>query len=107
MKWEELKMQGNLLYKSGVVEPIDLYKSGGLLRDFAVGSIMKYAFRNREKVRRRINLMDIRKIIHYAEILISLEEERHERESCIRKTSGDTKEDQKSKGETKAVQDLH
>jgi hypothetical protein len=86
VKWNELKEQGSAHYKVDtdafgfvLVEPIDLYKSGGLLRDFAIGSIIKYAFRNRKEIRRNANITDLKKIIHYAEMLISIEEERLER----------------------------
>ena len=48
MNWEELKKQGNNHYKTGGgVEPVDLYKAGGMLTDFALCSIIKYAFRSR------------------------------------------------------------
>lgn len=79
MEWGDLKRRGSTHYKSGAVEPIDLYKEGGMLRDFALCSIIKYAFRNRttqgEFTNAPINVEDIRKIIHYAEMLICLEEE--------------------------------
>ncbi len=68
-----IKYEGNTLYKTGGVEPIDLYRDGGMLRDFAIGSIIKYAFRNRKSVRKKINTDDIRKIIHYAQIILETE----------------------------------
>lgn len=52
-------------YKTGGVEPIDLYKAGGMFRHFALCCIIKYAFRNRDKVNER----DMDKIIHYAKML--------------------------------------
>jgi hypothetical protein len=76
MDWNSLKEKGNPFYKSGEVEPIDLYKSGGLLRDFALASIMKYAYRNRRDARRSLNVKDLHKIIHYAEMLILMELEK-------------------------------
>lgn len=63
------KKKGSQHYKSGKVEPIDLYKAGDMLRDFALCSIIKYAFRNRKNIVTRINKKDMDKIIHYAEIL--------------------------------------
>ena len=59
------KKKGSEHYKTGGVEPIDLYKAGGMLRHFALCNIIKYAFRNRNL----INPKDMDKIIHYAEIL--------------------------------------
>jgi len=46
--WDELKKQGSEHYKvSNGVEPVDLYRSGGMFCDFALCSIIKYAFRSR------------------------------------------------------------
>lgn len=45
--WEELKQQGSSHYKTGGVEPVDLYKAGGMFDEFALCSIIKYAFRSR------------------------------------------------------------
>ena len=45
--WEELKAKGSDHYKTGGVEPVDLYRAGGMFRDFALCSIIKYAFRSR------------------------------------------------------------
>jgi hypothetical protein len=61
MNWNSLKRKGNQHYKKGKVEPVDLMKDGGILQDFARGSIIKYAYRNRPG--------DIDKIIHYGEML--------------------------------------
>ena len=52
-------------YKTGGVEPIDLYISGGMFRHFALCCIIKYAFRNRDGINER----DMDKIIHYAKLL--------------------------------------
>jgi hypothetical protein len=46
-KWNELKQQGSEHYKTGEVEPIDLYVAGQMFHDYAVSSIIKYAFRSR------------------------------------------------------------
>jgi hypothetical protein len=73
MTWEELKKRGSGYYKGGV-EPIDLYKSGGLLKPFALASIIKYAYRNRaEGV--PVSIRDMDKIKHYADMLIVLAQE--------------------------------
>ena len=63
--WDELKSQGSEHYKTGGVEPIDLYRSGGMFKDFALCSIIKYAFRQRDNV----NVRDLEKIIDYAQKL--------------------------------------
>lgn len=61
MTWNQLKKKGSKHYKRGKVEVIDLLKDGGMIEDFARGSIIKYAYRNRPG--------DIDKIIHYGEML--------------------------------------
>ena len=67
-----LKAKGSPHYKTGGTEPIDLYKSGKMLRDFAVCNIIKYAYRNRTWTERPVSQSDMEKIIHYAEILKEL-----------------------------------
>lgn len=67
--WDEIKSGGSDHYKAGQVEPIDLYLSGGILRDLAIGSIIKYAYRNRSEHTQYVNAKDMDKIIHYAEML--------------------------------------
>ena len=69
--WEELKQQGSEHYKTGGVEPVDLYRAGGMFRDFAICSIIKYAFRSREGVDVGIESFcaNMDKIIDYAEKL--------------------------------------
>jgi hypothetical protein len=69
--WEEVKKGGSQHYKTGGVEPIDLYKSLGIVKPFAIASIIKYASRN---VVKPINNKDMDKIIHYATMLKSLME---------------------------------
>lgn len=69
MTWEELKQRGSEHYKTGEIEPIDLYRSAGMLRHFALGNIIKYAFRNAD-LSKPINIKDIEKVIHYAQLLI-------------------------------------
>ena len=74
MKWDEVKRKGSTHYKTEGVEPIDLYRDGGILRDFAVGSIIKYAFRHRRQIGAfsKNFQQDMDKIIHYANILKSM-----------------------------------
>ena len=65
--WEEIKQKGSNHYKNpNDIEPLDLYRASGILKPFAICSIIKYAFRN---VNGKINKKDIEKIIHYAEML--------------------------------------
>lgn len=66
--WEKIKAKGSFHYKTIETEPIDLLKSGGLLWNFAISSIIKYAFRNRHYPGDN-TLRDLDKIIHYAEML--------------------------------------
>lgn len=69
--WEELKKKGSDHYKTNSTECIDLYLSGGMFRDFALASIIKYAFRSRraEGVDPAMLEKNLNKIIHYAELL--------------------------------------
>ena len=62
--WEELKNKGEEHYKTGDIEPVDLYLAGDMLRDFAIGNIIKYAYRNRTNVgcSRPLNMNDMAKI---------------------------------------------
>jgi hypothetical protein len=73
MTWEELKAKGSDHYKTGEVEPIDLYRAGDMLRDFALGNIIKYAYRNRSGMNFfvPVSINDMKKIMHYAEMLIA------------------------------------
>jgi hypothetical protein len=65
--WEEVKKRGSDHYKTGAIEPIDLYRSLGILRSFCIASIIKYAARNVGNS--PIKNKDMDKISHYAEIL--------------------------------------
>jgi len=71
--WEELKQQGSKHYKTGGIEPIDLYRELGIFRGFALSSIIKYAARNVGKGpdENPVSTKDMQKIIHYAELLIA------------------------------------
>ncbi len=66
----KVKEKGNPLYKTGKVEPIDLIRDGGMLWPFALGNIIKYAFRLRLNQYPGGPNKDLEKIIHYAEILL-------------------------------------
>jgi len=73
MKWDELKQQGSRHYKTGGVEPIDLYRDAGAFRAFALCSIIKYAHRNFGSGldENPVSEKDMEKIIHYAGLLIA------------------------------------
>lgn len=75
--WDELKSEGSDHYKTGDIEPIDLYRSGKMFNDFALASIIKYAFRSRkaEGLDGETFVRNMGKIIHYAELLIAQEGE--------------------------------
>jgi len=75
--WDALKKGGADHYKSGLIEPIDLYRSGGILQPFAIGCIIKYAFRQIAA----LSVSDCNKIIHYAEMLkcLALQREKEQR----------------------------
>lgn len=69
ISWESVKKEGSCHYKNeGGVEPIDLYRSIGILEPFALASIIKYASRQAKK---GVNREDCLKIKHYADILMS------------------------------------
>jgi hypothetical protein len=68
--WAEVKKMGSAHYKGDQVEPIDLYRDGGTLRHFAICSIIKYAWRNKNG-EEPVSVKDMDKIIHYAEMLKS------------------------------------
>lgn len=70
--WEEVKQRGSEHYKNGTIEPIDLYRSLGILKPFCLASIIKYASRN---VTKTVSNRDMEKIEHYAEILKAAEGE--------------------------------
>lgn len=70
-----VKENGSEHYKTGTVEPIDLYESGGILQDYCISAIIKYAFRNRKALdtphtNHAKFLSDMGKIKHCADILI-------------------------------------
>ncbi len=69
MTWEDLKKGGSEHYKTGSVEPIDLYRSAGILRNFALANIIKYAYRNSD-ASKPLSVKDLEKVKHYADMLI-------------------------------------
>ena len=73
--WAELKQEGSGHYKTGEIEPIDLYRAGGILHDFAIGNIIKYAYRSRQGMNldRETLEKNMEKIIHYAELVMAAE----------------------------------
>ncbi len=75
--WDSLKNQGSSHYKTfGGTEPVDLYKSGEMFQDFALCSIIKYAFRSRRemKIDKELLLKNLDKIIDYAQKLKAMED---------------------------------
>lgn len=76
--WAKLKQDGSEHYKSGGVEPIDLYKAGNMFHDFACASIIKYAFRSRKEIElgKEALLNNMNKIIHYAKLLMAYKKEK-------------------------------
>jgi len=69
MNWDEIKQGGSDHYKTCDIEPIDLFKSGGMLWDKIVADIIKYAYRNRRELGQPVKLKDIEKIHHLADML--------------------------------------
>ena len=80
--WEQAKQQGSDHYKTGDVEPMDLYKAGGMAWDKMCSDIIKYAFRSRRLGNNpRIKIAeDLGKIKHCVQFLEALlaEEFKHD-----------------------------
>ena len=72
--WEELKSIGSVHYKTGGTEPVDLYAAGNMFHDFALCSIIKYAFRSRREMNIDKELLNknLDKVIDYAQKLKAL-----------------------------------
>jgi hypothetical protein len=72
--WDELKKEGSSHYRGqeNATQPIDLYKDGGMFRDFALANIIKYSYRLRREQSEKLNLKDLHKIRHYTALLIAL-----------------------------------
>ena len=75
MNWEDLKQEGSAHYKNGGIEPIDLYRSSGMLRVFCLCNIIKYAYRGSKSDMDMLK-RDLNKIIHYARYLLADLEDR-------------------------------
>ena len=61
--------EGSDHYREGGVEPIDLMIAKGIIEDFCIGNMVKYA--TRFKLTR--NLVDLKKVSDYAHILCGVE----------------------------------
>jgi hypothetical protein len=76
--WDDLKQQGSEHYKTGGVEPVDLYKAGGMLHDYCCTSMIKYAFRSRREsnIDRELLVKNMNKVIDCAQKLIAYANEK-------------------------------
>jgi len=61
--------EGSSHYKEGGIEPIDLIISKGLIEDFCLANIIKYATR----FKKTRNLEDLKKVSDYSHILCGVE----------------------------------
>lgn len=71
--WERIKFSGSDHYKSGDVQPIDIFRSGDILLEWVIGEIIQHAFRNRYQAtgEKGINSKDFIKIKHYCDIILA------------------------------------
>ena len=72
--WSYIKSQGSGYYK-GIVEQIDLFKADGTLQDWALNEIRAHAARNIAKLDTlgtEKAESDMKKIIHYANMILCL-----------------------------------
>ena len=67
--WKAIKAKGSAHYKGAEVEPLDLIKAGEMLQDKAISDIIKYAYRNRRELKKKVNPTDLKKIRHYTDML--------------------------------------
>ena len=74
--WDELKNEGSAHYKTGEAQMIDIYKAKGVLKPWALCEIAQHAIRNVDKV--VVSIDDLRKILHYTELLIAEQTEVYE-----------------------------
>jgi len=82
-EWFKIKTEGAEHYKNAEgIQPIDLYQSVGILQDWVIGEIMQHAVRNRTELKKKINPIDFKKIIHYCKILLA--DFQDEEEKCGR-----------------------
>ncbi len=87
-EWEALKAKGSEHYKTGGTEPVDLYLEGNMFHDFALCSIMKYAFRSRREMNLETDLLikNLEKVIDYAQKLIAgLQTTKRKKENLFKK----------------------
>lgn len=77
--WNTIKQTGNSAFKTGGVEPIDLYKTGGILHDGIIWNIIKCAYRSRRELNISMDEMmhNMGEIKHYADMLLSAYAEKH------------------------------
>lgn len=71
--WNTLKKNGEDHYKTGGVEPFDLFVAGGMFHDGACKDIIKYAFRSRREAHlepRKI-ISNMNKVIDLAQKMIA------------------------------------
>ena len=61
--------EGSDHYKEGGIEPLDLMIAKGIVEDFCIGNMSKYAFR----FKKTRNLEDLKKVSDYAHILCGVE----------------------------------
>jgi hypothetical protein len=75
--WEDIKKRGSQHYKTGDVEPIDLYCSLGVLEIFSLCNVIKYAFRNVQADfnGQDISRNDLKKMHHYLDMIEANQEE--------------------------------
>jgi hypothetical protein len=89
--WEDSKQFGSNHYKTGSTEPADLLLAGYMFHDFALGNIIKYAFRCRMSGPRDYAdiLKDMDKVIDYAQKLKAQIEVNRDQEKNDRSTDND------------------
>ena len=66
---EYCNTEGSEHYKEGGIEPLDLMIAKGIVEDFCIGNMSKYAFR----FKKTRNLDDLKKVSDYAHILCGVE----------------------------------
>jgi len=69
---EYCQTDGSAHYKGGGVEPLDLMISKGIIEDFCIGNMVKYATR----FKHTRNLEDLKKVSDYSHILAGVELEK-------------------------------
>lgn len=72
------KTEGSDHYKEGGIEPLDLMIAKGIVEDFCIGNMSKYAFR----FKKTRNLEDLKKVSDYAHILCGVELNKQETEEA-------------------------